>query len=115
MTINTHTEIIIVPKEIIETLIELKRLLILYDGISKHEEEMIYLLTQAIERICEDGKGNSSIEGLISKYNYPTQFDQEEIKESFNVEPFFMHESLGTKELQINLFLEMAQTNVGTS
>ena len=55
MTIVTHTEVVIVPEEIIETLIELKRLLKLYVGISKHEEEMIFLLTQAIERIREEG------------------------------------------------------------
>ena len=75
MTINTHSEIIIVLEEIIETLIELKRLLILYAGISKHEEEMIYLLIKAIERISEERKGNFFIEKLISEYNYPRQFD----------------------------------------
>ena len=90
MTINTHNEIIIIPEEIIETLIELKRLLVLYEGIIRHEEEMIYLLTQAIERISEEGKINFFIEKLISEYNYPRQFDQEEIKESFDVKPFFM-------------------------
>lgn len=91
MTINTHSEVIIVPEEIIETLIELKRLLVLYVGISKHEEEMIFLLTQAIERISEEGQGNFFIEKLISKYNYSRQFDQEEIKEISDVEPFFMN------------------------
>ena len=49
MTINTHSKIIIFPEEIIETLIELKRSLIFYEGINKYEEEMIYLLTKAIE------------------------------------------------------------------
>jgi hypothetical protein len=57
MTINTHSEVIIVPEEIIETLIELKRLLKLYEGISKHEEQM----TIEIERISEEGKGISSL------------------------------------------------------
>jgi hypothetical protein len=91
MTIITHTnEVIIVPEEIIDTLIELKRLLVLYEGISKHEEQMIQLLTTEIERISEEGKGNFFIEKLISKYNYPRQFDQEEIKKSFDVEPFFI-------------------------
>jgi hypothetical protein len=46
---NTHSEVIIVPEKIIETLIELKRLLVLYEGISKHEEQMIHLLTTKIE------------------------------------------------------------------
>jgi hypothetical protein len=45
MTIITHTEVIIVPEEIIDMLIELKRLLVLYEGINKHEEQMIHLLT----------------------------------------------------------------------
>jgi hypothetical protein len=90
MTINTHNKVIIAPEEIIETLIELKRLLILYEGISKHEEQMIHLLTTEIEQISEEGKGNFFIEKLISEYNYPRQFDQEEIKESFDVEPFFI-------------------------
>jgi hypothetical protein len=57
MTIITHSEVIIVPEEIIDTLIELKRLLVLYEGISKHEEQMIHLLTTEIERISEEGKG----------------------------------------------------------
>jgi hypothetical protein len=56
MTINTHSEVIIVPEEIIKTLIELKRLLVLYEGINKHEEQMIHLLTTEIERISEEGK-----------------------------------------------------------
>jgi hypothetical protein len=90
MTINTHNKVIIAPEEIIETLIELKRLLILYEGISKHEEQMIHLLTTEIEQTSEEGKGNFFIEKLISEYNYPRQFDQEEIKESFDVEPFFI-------------------------
>jgi hypothetical protein len=90
MTIITHTEVIIVLEEIIDTLIELKRLLVLYGGISKHEEQMIQLLTTEIERISEEGKGNFFIEMLINEYNYPRHFDQEEIKESFDVEPFFI-------------------------
>jgi hypothetical protein len=89
MTIITHTKVIIVLEEIIDTLIELKRLLVLYEGINKHEEQMIHLLTTEIERISE-GKGNFFIKKLISEYNYPRHFDQEEIKESFDVEPFFI-------------------------
>jgi hypothetical protein len=58
MIINTHSEVIIVPEEVIETLIELKRLLVLYEGINKHEEQMIHLLTIEIERISKEGKGN---------------------------------------------------------
>jgi hypothetical protein len=94
MTIITHGEVIIVPEEIIDILIELKRLLVLYEGISKHEEKMIHLLTTEIERISEEGKGNFFIEKLISEYNYPRHFDQEEIKESFDVEPFFIKSQL---------------------
>ena len=90
MTIITHSEVIIVPEEIIDTLIELKRLLILYEGISKHEEQMIQLLTTEIEWISEEGKGIFFIEKLISEYNYPIYIDQEEIKESFDEEPFFI-------------------------
>jgi hypothetical protein len=58
MIINTHSEVIIVPEEVIETLIEIKRLLVLYKGINKHEEQMIHLLTIEIERISKEGKGN---------------------------------------------------------
>jgi hypothetical protein len=89
MTINTLSEVIIVLQEIIETLIQLKRLLILYEGVSKNEEYIIQLLTTIIEQISEEGKGNLFIETLISEYNYPRYFDQEEVKESFDVEPFF--------------------------
>ena len=63
----------------------------LYEGISKHEEEMIYLLTKEIERISKEGKGNFFIEKLINEYNYPRHFDEEEIKDSFGVEPFFIN------------------------
>ena len=83
MTINTYSEVIIVSKEIIKTLIELKRLLKLYEGISIHEEQLIHLLTTELEQINEERKGNFFIKKLISEYNYPRQFDQEEIKESF--------------------------------
>ena len=89
MTIDTFNEVIIVPHEIIETLIQLKRLLILYKGVSNNEEHIIRLLITKIEQISEEGKGNLFIETLISEYNYPRHFDQEEVNESFYVEPFF--------------------------
>jgi hypothetical protein len=38
MTINTRSELIIVPPEIIETLVKLKSLLILYVGICRNEK-----------------------------------------------------------------------------
>ena len=69
MTIITHHEVIIVYEEIIDTLIELKILLVLYEGISKHEEQMIHLLTIEIEQISEERKGNFFIEKLISEYS----------------------------------------------
>jgi hypothetical protein len=94
MTINTRSELIIVPPEMIETLVKLKSLLILYVGISKHEEQMIDLLTVEIDLIREERKDNFFIERLISEHNYPREFDQEEIKEFLEVESFFIdHQS----------------------
>jgi hypothetical protein len=94
MTINTRSELLIVPPEIIETLVKLKSLLILYIGISKHEEQVIDLLTVEIDLIREERKDNFFIERLISEHNYPRKFDQEEIKEFLEVESFFIdHQS----------------------
>jgi hypothetical protein len=94
MTINTRSELIIVLPEIIETLVKLKILLILYVGISKHEEQMIDLLTTEIDLIREERKDNFFIERLISEHNYPREFDQEEIKEFLVAESFFIdHQS----------------------
>jgi hypothetical protein len=94
MTINTRSELLIVPPEMIETLVKLKSLLILYVGISKHEEQVIDLLTVEIDLIREERKDNLFIERLISEHNYPREFDQEEIKEFLEVESFFIdHQS----------------------
>jgi hypothetical protein len=94
MTINTRSELLIVPPEMIETLIKLKSLLILYVGISKHEEQVIDLLTIEIDLIREERKDNFFIEKLISEHNYPREFDREEIKEFLEVESFFIdHQS----------------------
>jgi hypothetical protein len=94
MTINTRSELLIVPPEMIETLVKLKSLLILYVGISKHEEQVIDLLTIEIDLIREERKDNFFIEKLISEHNYPREFDQEEIKEFLEVESFFIdHQS----------------------
>jgi hypothetical protein len=94
MTINTRSELLIVPPEMIETLVKLKSLLILYVGISKHEEQVIDLLTVEIDLIREERKDNLFIERLISEHNYPREFDQEEIKEFLEVELFFIdHQS----------------------
>jgi hypothetical protein len=94
MTINTRSELLIVPPEIIETLVKLKSLLILYIGISKHEKQVIDLLTVEIDLIREERKDNFFIERLISEHNYPREFDQEEIKEFLEVESFFIdHQS----------------------
>jgi hypothetical protein len=94
MTINTRSELLIVPPEIIETLVKLKSLLILYVGISKHEEQVIKLLTVEIDLIREERKDNFFIERVIREHNYPREFDQEEIKEFLEVESFFIdHQS----------------------
>jgi hypothetical protein len=94
MTINTRSELLIVPPEIIETLVKLKCLLILYVGISKHEEQVIDLLTTEIDLIREERKDNFYIERLISEHSYPREFDHEEIKEFLEVESFFIdHQS----------------------
>jgi hypothetical protein len=94
MTINTRSELLIVPPEMIETLIKLKSLLLLYAVISKHEEQVIDLLTIEIDLIREERKDNFFIEKLISEHNYPREFDQEEIKEFLEVESFFIdHQS----------------------
>jgi hypothetical protein len=94
MTINTRSELLIVPPEMIDTLIKLKSLLILYVGISKHEEQVIDLLTIEIDLIREERKDNFFIEKLISEHNYPREFDREEIKEFLEVESFFIdHQS----------------------
>jgi hypothetical protein len=94
MTINTRSELLIVPPEMIETLVKLKSLLILYVGISKHEEQVIDLLTIEIDLIREERKDNLFIKRLISEHNYPREFDQEEIKEFLEVESFFIdHQS----------------------
>jgi hypothetical protein len=94
MTINTRSELLIVPPEMIETLVKLKSLLILYVGISKHEEQVIDLLTIEIDLIREERKDNFFIEKLISEHNYPREFDREEIKEFLEVESFFIdHQS----------------------
>jgi hypothetical protein len=94
MTINTRSELLIVPPEMIDTLVKLKSLLILYVGISKHEEQVIDLLTIEIDLIREERKDNFFIEKLISEHNYPREFDQEEIKEFLEVESFFIdHQS----------------------
>jgi hypothetical protein len=94
MTINTRSDLIIVPPEIIETLVKLKSLLILYVGINKHEEQMSDLLTAEIDFICEERKDNFFIERLISEHNYPRDFDREEIKAFLEIESFFIdHQS----------------------
>jgi hypothetical protein len=94
MTINTRSELLIVPPEIIVKLVKLKSLLILYVGISKHEEQVIDLLTTEIDLIHEERKDNFYIERLISEHNYPREFDHKEIKEFLEVESFFIdHQS----------------------
>jgi hypothetical protein len=45
-------------------------------------------LSKEIEQISVDGKGHFFIETLISEHNYPRNFEEEEVDETFDVEPF---------------------------
>ena len=84
------------PNEsIIEQLVRLRRLLIIYEGIQRNEEALIHLLAKEIDQISKEGEvdseKNSLIEQLISEYNYPRNFQEEEIEEIFEVEPFTLN------------------------
>jgi hypothetical protein len=81
-------KIITVPENIIEILTRLRRLLSIYEGVHRNELSLIYLLSKEIEQISADGKGNFFIETLISEHNYPRNFEEEEVDETFDVEPF---------------------------
>ena len=84
------------PNEsIIEQLVRLRRLLIIYEGVQRSEEALIHLLAKEIDQISKEGEvdseKNSLIEQLISEYNYPRNFQEEEIEEIFEVEPFTLN------------------------
>jgi hypothetical protein len=81
-------KIITVLENIMGILIRLRILLIIYEGVSRNELSLIYLLSKEIEQISADGKGNFFIETLISEHNYPRNFEEKEVDEVFNVEPF---------------------------
>jgi hypothetical protein len=81
-------KVITVPQNIIGILRRLRRLLIIYEGISKNELSLIHLLSKEIEQISVKGQGNFFIETLIGEHNYPRNFEEEEVDESFDVEPF---------------------------
>jgi hypothetical protein len=80
--------VIIVLENIMGILTRLRRLLIIYKGVCRNELSLIYLLSKEIEQISADGKGNCFIEILISEHNYPRNFEEEEVDEVFDVEPF---------------------------
>lgn len=74
----------ITPQE----LIQLHRLLIVYKEANKTCRDLIYFLTREIELLKTKYPGHTIIEKLIETYNYPRNFDQEEINEAFDVESF---------------------------
>jgi hypothetical protein len=81
-------KIITVPENIMGILTRLRRLLSIYEGVRRNELSLIYLLSKEIEKMSADGKGNFFIETLISEHNYPRNFEEEEVDETFDVEPF---------------------------
>ena len=83
-------KIITVPRNIMGILTRLRRLLSIYEGTRKNELSLIYLLSKEIEQISTNGKGNFFIETLISEHNYLGNFKEEEVDETFDVEPFIL-------------------------
>ena len=82
-------KVVTVPKDIMEILKRVRRLLMIYEGIRRSETSLIYLITKEIEQISADGKGNFFIETLISEHNYPRNFaEEEELEDTFDVDPF---------------------------
>jgi hypothetical protein len=77
-------------ENLIKFLTRLRRLLIIYKGVCGNELSLIHLLSKEIEQINADGKGNFFIETFISEHNYPRNFEEEEIDEVFDVEPFIL-------------------------
>jgi hypothetical protein len=80
-------KIITVPENIMGILTRLRRFLSIYEGVHRNELSLIYLLSKKIEQISANGKGNFFIETLISEHNYPRNFEEEEVDETFDVEP----------------------------
>ena len=85
---NGPANIIDVPECMIPTLIHLRHFLEIYKDVRKSETVLIGLLTKEIEQVREEGQGNFFIEILISEYQYPRFFDEEEQEDTFNVDPF---------------------------
>jgi hypothetical protein len=81
-------KLITVLENIMGILTRLRRLLSLYEGVRRNELSLIYLLSKEIEKMSADGKGNFFIETLISEHKYPRDFEEEEVDETFDVEPF---------------------------
>ena len=84
------------PNEsIIEQLVRLRRLLIIYEGVQRNEEALIHLLAKEIDQISKEGEIDSEknflIERLISEHNYPRNFQEEEVEEILEVEPFTLN------------------------
>ncbi len=75
----------------LEILTRLRRLLMLYERVRRREVNLIQFLTKEIEQISEEGgidrERNYLVETLISEYNYPRNFNEEEDDEVFGVEP----------------------------
>jgi hypothetical protein len=68
--------------------IHLRHMLEIYKDVRKSETILIELLTKEIEQVREEGQGNFFIETLISEYQYPRFFDEEEQEDTFDVDPF---------------------------
>jgi hypothetical protein len=89
MANNNSRDIKYVPEYMLDILVQLRHLLELYKIVQKSETELIELLTKEIERISEEGHGNFFIETLITEYEYPRYFDDEQDDEEiYDVDPF---------------------------
>ena len=82
-------------ESIIEQVVRLRRLLIIYEGVQRNEEALIHLLAKEIDQISKEGEIDSEknflIERLISEHNYPRNFQEEEVEEILEVEPFTLN------------------------
>jgi hypothetical protein len=83
-------DVIEVPKYMLDILICLRRLLELYQSIFLNEPEIIKLLIKEIEQISEKGHGFFLIESLISEYDYPRKFEEEDEDEIYDVDSFIL-------------------------
>jgi hypothetical protein len=74
----------------LEILAHLKQLLELYQSVQKNEIEIIDLLIKEIEQISKEGKGNNIIKTLLSEYNYPRKFEEDNENEIYNDSSFIL-------------------------